>query len=93
MSTDQIHSANSVALWEKQFMMGGWEWWRVRSEGMFGEKESEPDPPIQKCVGFCAETTTKKVKQLLPLKTLDPRDSVLAVLRRGGKGGSQSQQS
>ena len=72
--------------------MGGGEWWRVRSEGMFGGKESEPDPPVQKWAGFCAETTTKKVKQLLPLKTLDPHDSVLAVPRRGGRGGSQSQQ-
>ena len=72
--------------------MGGWEWWRISSEGVFGGKESEPDPPVQKWAGFCAETTTKEVKQLLPPKTLDPRDSVLGVLGRGGRGGSQSQQ-
>ena len=29
-------------------MMGGWEWWTIRSEGVFGGKESEPDPPVQK---------------------------------------------
>lgn len=68
--------------------MGGGEWWRVRSEGMFGGKESEPDPPIQKWAGFCAETTTKKVKQLLPLKTLDPHDSVLVFLEGAGEVGA-----